>query len=76
MREVCGPLIHLEQDLRMKLVVAGGCVLFALFCIFGFIASGEATGASETRWKTGYAFAGIVAMGGAFLVARCRPRSD
>lgn len=60
----------------LRWIFAGCCVMFALFCVFGFIASGEADGAREVRWKTGYAFAGIVAMGGAFLVSRHRPGPD
>ncbi|MFT4554827.1 MAG: hypothetical protein ACI92S_000156 [Planctomycetaceae bacterium] len=75
MREVCGRPIHPEQDQTMKWIITGGGVVFALFCIFGFIASGELNGASETRWKAAYAIAGVVAMGGAFLLSRRRPGS-
>jgi hypothetical protein len=44
--------------------------LFALFCVYGFIASGELNGAPETAWKTGYSIAGILALVAAFLLAR------
>jgi hypothetical protein len=56
--------------------VAGCCVLFALYCGYGFIASGELDGDGETAWKTGYAIAGILALVGAFLASRQRQSSD
>jgi hypothetical protein len=51
-------------------------VLFALYCGYGFIASGELDGDGETAWKTGYAIAGILALVGAFLASRQRQSSD
>ncbi len=34
---------------------SGGCLMFALFCAYGFLASGELTGNQEIAWKVGYA---------------------
>ncbi len=39
---------------------SGGCLLVALFCIYGFIASGELQGSREILWKSGYALVGMV----------------
>ena len=44
---------------------SGGCVLVALFCIYGFIASGELQGNHEILWKTGYALVGVACLLGA-----------
>ncbi|MBC8289939.1 MAG: hypothetical protein H8E37_06445 [Planctomycetes bacterium] len=49
---------------------SGGCVLAALFCVYGFIASGEYEGAQELAWRSGYAVAGLVARFGAFVQAK------
>lgn len=49
----------------LRWVSITGCLLLALFCVYGFLASGELDGASETAWKTGYTIAGA----GALLVA-------
>lgn len=49
---------------------AGGCVLFAVFCVYGFLASGELEGAAEIAWRTGYALAGFTALAGAFFQSR------
>ena len=39
---------------------SGGCLLVALFCVYGFVASGELQGNGELCWKTGYAVTGAV----------------
>ena len=54
----------------MRWGIAGFCALFALFCGYGFIASGELDGTSATAWKTGYVIAGIVALIGSILLLR------
>ena len=43
---------------------SGGCLLVALFCVYGFWASGEYQGTKELAWKTGYATVGPVALFG------------
>ena len=40
-------------------------MLVALFCAYGFVASGEFQGNREILWKTGYAVAGAVCFFGA-----------
>gem|GEM_PF-3303459 len=42
--------------------ISGGCVLLAVFCTYGFVASGELSGASRTAWKAGYAILGGIAL--------------
>lgn len=37
---------------------SGGCLLVAMFCAYGFLASGELQGDREIAWKTGYALVG------------------
>jgi hypothetical protein len=49
---------------------SGGCLLFALFCAYGFLASGELDGAAELAWRTGYAIAGVIGLGGALIQVR------
>jgi hypothetical protein len=48
---------------------SGGCLLVALFCAYGFVASGELQGNGELLWKTGYAVAGAVSFFGALWQA-------
>lgn len=48
-------------------VFSSGCFFFlALFCIYGFIASGEYDGEKEIVWKTTYVVLGLIAVVGAF----------
>ena len=37
---------------------SGGCLFFAMFCGYGFLASGEFSGAQEMWWKVGYGTVG------------------
>lgn len=48
---------------------SGGCLLVALFCCYGFLASGEYEGTRELAWKTAYALMGTVSMSGAVIQA-------
>ena len=48
---------------------SGGCLLVALFCAYGFIASGELQGNREIVWKTGYALVGVICFVGALWQA-------
>ena len=50
----------------------GGCLLFAVFCAYGFLASGELNGAEEMAWKTGYAIAGGIALLAAVILVSKR----
>jgi len=43
---------------------SGGCLLAALFCVYGFLASGELQGNRQIYWKTGYAVAGLICVFG------------
>ena len=49
---------------------SGGCVLAALFCVYGFMASGELEGTRELAWRSGYAIAGCLALLGAIVQAK------
>ena len=40
-----------------------GCLVVALFCAYGFLASGELTGTAELAWKVVYAAAGLISLG-------------
>ncbi|HUG19420.1 MAG TPA: hypothetical protein VMM56_10605, partial [Planctomycetaceae bacterium] len=53
----------------MKWIGSGGCFFLALFCGYGFLASGELSGTPELMWKTGYAVAGLLAFCGAVYAA-------
>ena len=44
---------------------SGGCLFVALFCVYGFVASGELQGTREILWKTGYAVTGAICFFGA-----------
>ena len=44
---------------------SGGCLFVALFCAYGFLASGELQGTREILWKTVYAVTGAVCFFGA-----------
>lgn len=46
----------------MKFLSSGGCLFFALFCVYGFIASGEYDGTRELAWKSGYAALGLASL--------------
>lgn len=54
----------------LRLGSAAVCVLFSLFCVFGFLASGELDGGREVAWRTGYAIAGLAGMTVAFVLTR------
>jgi hypothetical protein len=50
----------------MKIVFALPLLGFALFCIFGFLASAEASDPSEQfLWRSGYAVLGLLSLLGA-----------
>ena len=44
----------------IKLGSSAGCLLVALFCVYGFLASGEYEGTKEFLWKAGYATVRII----------------
>ena len=44
---------------------SGGFLLVVLFCVYGFISSGELEGNREILWKTGYAVVGVICLCGA-----------
>ncbi len=48
---------------------SGGCLLVALFCVYGSMASGELQGNREILWKTGYSVVGATCLFGAFWQA-------
>ncbi len=48
---------------------SGGCLLVALFCVYGFLAAGEYQGTREIAWKAAYALLGAVAVLGALCQA-------
>jgi hypothetical protein len=57
----------------MKWLTSGGCFLFAIFCGYGFLASGELSGTAELLWKIGYALTGGLAFAGAVYSAALEP---
>ncbi len=54
----------------MKFLSSGGCFFLALFCVYGFLASGEYSGTRELAWKSGYAALGMVALVTSVWLAR------
>lgn len=44
----------------MKFFTSGGCIFLALFCGYGFLASGEYSGTRELWWKVGYGSVGVL----------------
>lgn len=43
----------------MKVLLALVLSAFALFCGYGFLASGELSGSEEMLWRSGYAVLGL-----------------
>lgn len=54
----------------MKYLSSGACLLVAVFCAYGFLASGEYTGAQKLAWQSGYAIAGLVMLTSGLWIAR------
>lgn len=53
----------------MKFASSGSCLLFAMFCGYGFLASGEYSGAKELWWKVGYGTVGGLSLLSAIWLA-------
>ena len=61
----------------MKIVFALPLLGLALFCIFGFLASAEASDPSEQfRWRSGYAVLGLLSLLGAMALIFGNRNSD
>ena len=61
----------------MKIVFALPLVGLALFCVYGFLASAEASDPSEQfRWRSGYTVLGLLSLLGARALLFGKRNSD
>ncbi|MGE4603207.1 MAG: hypothetical protein AAEJ65_09910 [Planctomycetota bacterium] len=61
----------------MKILLALLLFALALFCVYGFLASAEASDPSEQfRWRSGYTMLGLVSLGGAMALLRGKRSTD
>ncbi len=64
---IIGQVVYWRQakaGKAIRFLSSGGLLFLALFCAYGFWASGELNGQKEVAWKTGYAVLGVLSLVG------------